>query len=285
MPSFAQQIIELDFQLPSAYTLESALPHLLNDLGSPDASARSDALSIFDYWISNSYFSTDQNVVLVEKTLEGMRYKLGNSGDDSVFMRSYSALLMLELLHSNLEKTIFDGAKLELIYNAVTDAFLGEQDYRAVVASKGWAYAIPHIGDNFFQLSQTKGLGHYHEEILETIGTKLRTTGAHIFRFFEDERLATIVVDILKQETVTAEFFESWIEALTTLQGVEAIYRTIVELPDDQHAAYCNVRGFLRSLYLQLTFRDNPPKNAEFGTRIEDGLRALDPGFYGDFTG
>ena len=212
MPTVAQQIVELNFQLPAGYTLESALPHLFNDLGSPDASARSDALSIFDYWISNSYFSTDQNVVLVEKSLEGIHHKLGNSGDDSVFVRSYSALLLLELLHSNLKKAIFDDAKLELIYTTVTNAFLREQDYRAVVSGKGWAYTIPHIGDNFWKLSQTKGLEHYHEKILETIGTKLRSTSAHIFRFFEDERLATIVVDILKQETVTVEFFESWTE-------------------------------------------------------------------------
>ena len=285
MSSFAEQIIGLNFQLPAGYMLESALPHLFNNLGSSDASARSDALSVFDHWISNSYFSTDHNNVLIEKTLEGMRYKLGNSGDDSVFVRSYFALLLLELLHNNLKKAIFDGTKLELIYTAVTDAFLREQDYRTVIADKGWAYAVPHIGDNFLKLSQTKGLEHYHERTLETIGTKLRSTGTHIFRFFEDERLAYVVADVLKQGIVTVEFFESWTEGLTTLPGVKATYRTIVELPDDQHAAYCNVRGFLRSLYLQLSFRDNPLKNAEFSIKIEDGLKALDPGFYVDFTG
>ena len=286
MPSFAQQIIELNFQLPSAYTLKSALPHLLSNLGSPNASVRSDALAVFDHWISNSYFPADQlNDILVEKSLKGMRHKLGNSGDDSVFVRSYSALLLLELLHSNLEKAVFDSLRLELIYTTVTDAFLGEQDYRAVVPGKGWAYAIPHFGDNFWKLSQTKGFEHYHEKILETISTKLHTTGTHIFRFFEDERLATVVVDILKQETVTANFFESWTEGLTMLPGVEATYRTIVELPDDQHAAYCNIRGFLRSLYLQLSFRDNLLKDTGFGTKIEDGLKALDSGFYMDFTG
>ncbi len=283
MPSVTQQIVKSNYQFPAGYTFESALPYLLSDLGSPDVSARSDALSAFERWISKSYLSITQLNILIEKSLEGMRHQLGNSGDDSVFVRSYSALLLLELFHSNLERAIFDGAKLELIYTTVTDAFLGERDYRATVPGKGWAYAIPHIGDNFWKLSQTKGLEHHHEKILETVGVKLRTTGTHIFRFFEDERLAYVVADVLKQGTVTVEFFEGWIETLTTLPGVEITYRTIVELPDVQHAAYCNVRGFLRSLYFQLAFRDNLGAKL-FSTKLEGGLKALDPGFYTDFA-
>ena len=214
-----------------------------------------------------------------------MRYKLGSSGDDSVFVRSYSALLLLELLHSNLGKAVFDGDRLEPIYTAVTDVFLGEQDYRAVVPGKGWTYAVPHIGNNLWKLSQTVGSKHHHEKILGTIAAKLCTTGTHIFRFFEDERLANVVVDILKRETITTGFFESWMEALRTPSGVETTYRAIVELPDDQHAAYCNVRGFLRSLYFQLSFGATPPKNVKlFKTKIENGLKALDPGFYTSFV-
>ena len=83
---------------------------------------------------------------------------------------------------------------------------------------------------------------------------------------------------------MATEFFESWVEALTILPGVETTYRAIVELPDAQHAAYCNVRGFLRSLYFQLSFRTNLPENTEFGVKIENGLKALDPGFYTGFT-
>ncbi len=60
-----------------------------------------------------------------------------NSGDDSVFVRSYAVLLLLELLHHNLGNTIFDALSLELIYGAVTNTFLGERDYRAFVAGKG----------------------------------------------------------------------------------------------------------------------------------------------------
>lgn len=221
---------------------------------------------------------------MLDESLNGMRYKLGNSGDDSVFVRSYTVLLLLELLHYNLENTIFDASHLELIYGAVTDTFLGEQDYRAVVAGKGWAYAIPHVGDNFWKLSQTEALEPSHRsEILTTIGGKLRSTGTYVFRHLEDERLAYVVLAVLEQGTVTPDFFEHWITELVTFSGSD--YSAVVELPGEQHAAYNNVRTFLRSLSFQLRFRKNPLPQAEtFDKMIEAGVRRLDPGFYTDFA-
>lgn len=62
-------------------------------------------------------------------------------------------------------------------------------------------------------------------------------------------------------------------------------YAAIVELPGEQHAAYNNVRTFLRSLSFQLRFRKNPLLQAEaFDKMLEEGVRSLDPGFYTDFA-
>ena len=146
MTNLARQIIESGFQLPTRHSLELALPHLLRDLGSPDTTVRADALTIFSYWIDNDRFLEKEWVSLLDKSLNRMRYKLGYSGDDSVFVRSYAALLLLELFHHNLEKPFFGSPRLELVYNIVTEVFLGEQDYRAVVQGIGWAYATPHMG-------------------------------------------------------------------------------------------------------------------------------------------
>lgn len=283
MPRLARQIIESGFKLP-ATSFHEVVPSLLHDLGSPDSALRADALTVFSYWVDNDHFSQKELDSLLDKSLNRMRYKLGRSGDDSVFVRSYAALLLLELLHRNLEKAILDSSRLELIYNTVTDVFLREQDYRAVVSGKGWAYATAHIGDNFLQLSRTKALEPTHQnEILTTIGVKLRSTGTYVFRHLEDERLAYVVLAVLEQDTVTPDFFEQWIAELVTFSGND--YAAIVELPGEQHAAYNNVRTFLRSLSFQLRFRKNPLLQAEaFDKMLEEGVRRLDPGFYTDFA-
>lgn len=285
MTDVAHKIIELNFQLPFAFTRETALPQLLSELASPDTSARANALSVFSHWLEHRYFSASELNRLLEKSLDGMCYKLGNSGDDSVFVRSYTVLLLLELLHYNLKSTIFDASHLELIYGAVTDTFLGERDYRAVVAGKGWAYAIPHIGDNFLKLSQTEGLEPFHGEMLETIGRKLCSTGTHIFRYLEDERLAYVVLSILKQGIVNLGSFENWLIELTKLPDDDRSYGAIVELSDEQHAAYYNVRTFLRSLDFQLRFRKNLPAHTKaFSNSLEEAVKRLDPGFYTNFA-
>ena len=279
-----QIIINADFKLPNSRSLESTLPDLLTDLGSPDPQKRDDALSVFNTWIGNGTFSDDWlKGELLEQSLAGMRYELGSVGDDSVFVRSYFALLLLELLHHTLENALFNSAELEMIHGAVTEALLGEQDYRATVPDKGWAYSIPHICDNFWKLVQAEGLEpRHHKTTLEVIGTKLCNTDGHIFRFLEDERLAYVTAATLKRH-ITADFFRDWVTRLTTLQDVETTYLAIVELPTGQHAAYCNVRNFLRSLHFQLYFRDNFQNTDLFRAVVEEGIKRLDPGFYTTF--
>jgi len=283
VPHLARQIVELGFKLTATSSLE-VVPSLLRDLGSPDAAVRADALTVFSYWIGNDHFSVEELDSLLDESLDRMLYELGRSGDDSVFVRSYSALLLLELLHRNLEKAFFDSLRLELVYNTVNDVFLREQDYRAVVHGKGWAYATAPIGDNFLQLSRTKALEPTRQnEILTTIGVKLRSTSTYVFRHLEDERLAYVMLAVLEQGTVTLDFFEHWVAELVTFSGSD--YAAIVELPSEQHAAYNNVRMFLTNLSFQLRFRKNPLLQAEaFDKMLEEGLKRLDPGFYTDFA-
>ncbi len=77
MPNIAHKIIELDFQLPVTFTRETALPQPLSELGSPDASARDNTLSVFSHWLEHRYFSASELNELLEKSLNGIRYKLG----------------------------------------------------------------------------------------------------------------------------------------------------------------------------------------------------------------
>jgi len=284
--TLANKIINANFSLPDGETLEAVLPKLLTSLGSPDAKQRDDALSVFNNWLESHKFPKDWlNGILLEKSFEGMRFELGSVGGDSVFVRSYYALLLLELLHHHLRDPFFIKSEFLKIHRVVIHQLSYEQDYRAVVEAKGWAYAVPHIADNFWKLVQTDALEpRHHEEILQAIGAKLHNTGKHIFEFLEDERLAYVTLATLKQGLITPGFFEGWVTQLVTLRNAGNTYLAIVELPAEQHAAYCNVRAFLRSLYFQLSFRDKPPQDAErFSAAIENGIRRLDPGFQTTF--
>ena len=133
------------------------------------------------------------------------------------------------------------------------------------------------------QLSRTKALKpSYQNEILRAIGGKLRSTGPYVFGHLED-RLAHVVLAVFEQSTVTLDLFERWIGELTTFSGSD--YAAVVKLPSEQHAAYNNVRTFLRSLNLQFRFRRNSPLQAKASDKtLEQGLRRLDPGFYTDFA-
>ena len=256
------EIADNDFALPEqAKALPRAL-EMLPHLGSPDAELRDDLIySTLAAWILAGRFEDDDLKSLLRQLLteEHLFYKLGESDTDSVFMRSFSMLLVPLILSQHRERPFLMPYELRDVNVKLLDYLEQEQDLRGFVLDadeagepKGWAYAVAHSADALDELAQCKELGS--EELLEIL-TAIRQKTAEskiVFVHLEDERLVTPVIAALGRKVLTPTDVQSW------LDGFVPLARQTEPFPDCYRQAQ-NVKNFLRSLY----FRARKPETAE----------------------
>lgn len=256
------EIADNEFALPEqAKALPRAL-EMLPHLGSPDAELRDDLLySTLATWILADKFEDDDLKTVLRQLLteEHLFYKLGELDTDSVFMRSFSVLLLPLILSCHRKRPFLMPYELRELKVKLLDYLEREQDLRGFILDedeagepKGWAHAIAHTADALDELVQCKDMGS--EELLEILDA-IRQRIAEpkvVFTHSEDERLVTPVIAALGRKLLTPADVKSWLE------GFVPLAQQTEPFPDCYRQTQ-NVKNFLRSLY----FRARKPETAE----------------------
>ena len=89
-----QKIADENYAVPAGKDPEAMIPGLVELLGSPDQIARERSMEILGNWGSVGHFRDETLRDLGDQMVEGLSYKLGEVDLDSVFRRSYSALVL-----------------------------------------------------------------------------------------------------------------------------------------------------------------------------------------------
>jgi len=85
--------------LPQGEWVAELAPELLSWLGSADAELRDEfAYRILAAWIEREQFQPDQLRDLIRQMLDNLHAGLGERDTDSVFLRSYSTLVLMEVV-------------------------------------------------------------------------------------------------------------------------------------------------------------------------------------------
>lgn len=255
------EIADSDFVLPErAKALPRALA-MLPHLGCLDAELRDDLIySTLATWILADKFEDDDLKTLLRQLLteEHLFYKLGESDTDSVFMRSFSVLLVPLILSRHRLRPFFMPYELRELKVKLLDYLEKEQDLRGFVLEedeagepKGWAHAVAHTADALDELVQCQEMDN--EELLEVLNAiRQKTAEAKIvFVHLEDERLVTPVIAALGRKVLTPSEVQNW------LAGFVPLAQEKEPFPDCYRQAQ-NVKNFLRSLY----FRARKPETA-----------------------
>jgi len=269
------EIADNDFALPEqAKALPRAL-EMLPHLGCPNAELRDDLIySTLATWILADKFEDDDLKTLLRQLLteEHLFYKLGESDTDSVFMRSFSALLVPLILSKHRQRPFLMPYELRELKVKLLDYLEKEQDLRGFVLDedeadepKGWAHAVAHTADALGELVQCKELEN--EELLEILNSIRQKTAEFkiVFVHLEDERLVTPVIAALRRKVLTPTEVQEW------LAGFLPLAQQKEPFPDCYRQAQ-NVKNFLRSLY----FRACKPETADqIGENSADALAEL----------
>ncbi|WP_330948777.1 DUF2785 domain-containing protein [Virgibacillus sp. MG-45] len=234
--------------------LDALLANMVMEIGSPDAELRDGLIyPLFCKLILDDFLSTAQMQQLLRVCLDKdhLFYRIGERDTDSVFTRSFSALVLAVLLHKDKNARFLpDEDALTAIKQSVT--YLEQEvDTRGFVPEKGWAHSIAHGADYLdeairhplFPLEQA-------DQFLQAITTCLFKDCMYTDE--EDERLL-FAVDACVDKQATEETMMNWITTLCA--KTDAL---LAEATDNYHTRI-NIFSFLKSLYFRLTYLDALP--------------------------
>lgn len=250
-PVFWQAIRDSDYRVPDGYDVTELTRELLGYLGSPDPKLREKfGYSIISYWIERGHFTSQQLREMTMQLVGNLTKGLAERDGDSVFLRSYSALVLAEIVTRDNHQPFLTEAEIKNLLRWTIQFMLAETDLRGYIKRKGWATSVGHSADLLRQLARNRYVAREDlEEMMMAIATRVTHPAEHVFVHGEDERLVLVVWTALARQELTMPFMINW---LAKLVQVIKLLR-----PDDPfdprvHGAVQNTRNFLRSFYFRV---------------------------------
>jgi hypothetical protein len=268
-PSFWKTIKDQNFAIPS-YESISALALEIADLAtSTDPSLRdSCGYETLVAWIyRDNLFAGEELEALRAKLLPAMIAHIGESDNDTVFGRSFSALYMSILAAQDLRKPFLSPAAFKETLDTALRCYVEEKDLRGYVPVKGWAHATAHVADLLKFLARSPHLSiEDQKRIVSGVSQRCRT--AHlVFTWGEDARMAAALVSVVNRKDFDASPFEAWFPAL--IAEHEKLWRSSVIDTE----AYASVR-VQTNVLAHLAAKSAPEKDHVVQSRFRDALQA-----------
>jgi hypothetical protein len=244
-----------DYQVPDGHTLNELTRELFGYLGSTDPELRDDiAYIVYANFLKREKYSKDDIRAHVKELLANLDKGIGETETDSVFLRTFSVLLLSEIVHNDNKKPLLDRKQVHSILAGGLRYLSLEKDPRGYVPVKGWAHALAHTADLMLVLGTNRFTDRSdHKNILKAIADKLVRSTNWVYIHGEDERLAKAVIAILERNMIVLDFLQEW---LTSFIKPEKSWRGSYT-DEGQARAFHNVRNFLRSLLFAVRKTDN----------------------------
>ncbi len=271
---FWKHIVETDFALPEGYSAAQLTPELSGFLGSTDVEVRDPfGYTILTHWIvRDGHYSPDELRTLRDEWLANLDKSIGEDGTDSVFLRSFSMLMLSIIVYRDNQESFLRPSEIRALVEKTLAYFASEQDVRGFVPGKGWAHSVAHMADALKFMARNPATGaNDHRQMLDAIVEKLILPIQYTYVHSEDERLALAVLDIIKRGTLSINDWSNWLEKFTNWRSTWEDGDFVPTI----HAPWYNSKNFLRSLYFRLEFTpDLPTPAAEVKARLLNVIKA-----------
>lgn len=260
--------------VPTDRPLDDLTAELTTMLGAPDPEQRDGiAYPALATWLERGVYD-DLLPGLGDGMATGLEVGLGEQGTDSVFRRSFSVLVLAEVLERDNEERLLTRDQVLRWGDQIATWFLREQDLRGWVPDKGWAHALAHGAD---ALGALAGSPHLEAPeltvLLDVLADRLVATDTHPLTSGEPDRMAMATMEVLRRDLVPLKVLEPWV---ARLQAHAAPYGQ--PAGGDPFLRSGNPQAFLRALHLQLALGPRPPETrADLLLVVVEALRATNP--------
>lgn len=262
-----------DAALPLDMALADAAAELTALLSCADPYIRHDvAYTLLATWVERGRFD-DLLPGLGDGICAGLRVGLGQEDTDTVFRRSYSALLLASVVaRDNTARVVHPGVVLRWADHAL-HWFLTERDLRGHTTTSGWAHAVAHGADLLDALARSR---HLHAAelgvVLEAVAQRLARTPPYHLHHTEEDRLASATMAIVRRDALTADALAAWVARLVEPLGHD--------LAGPYAAAHVNTLHYLRALHLELRF--GAGERSDGRVRLLGSVRSALRGYHHD---
>ena len=264
-----------DDAIPAGHTLEELRKTLFGYLGSTDPELRDDtAYIVYANWLKREMFTKEEVHAHVDELLANLEKGIGETESDSVFLRTFSVLLLAEIVHNDNKKPLLEKDQIQSIIAKGLWYLDAEKDPRGHIPVKGWAHALAHTADLMMVLGKNRQTEKVDlEKILQGIANKLVHSTNWVYIHGEDDRLANAVIQILQRALVSTDFLGTWLKSFTTPEkSWDGAYTDA-----GQSKAFHNSRNFLRSLSETIRTTEEMPKKEAIAKLVYDALDNLKP--------
>jgi len=200
------------------FNIDEIMREMLRNIGNIDPELRDELIySAFEMLISNDLLTSEQTLNILKDCLSEnyLFYQIGEKNTDSVFKRSFSALVITEILKKDKDTCLLPKI---IILKAIDSSFSylqNENDKRGYVDGKGWAHSIAHGADMlvaaiehpYFQFENIN-------KCLNLIKVCLVKETNYVYN--EDERIMFAIEALLKNKMIDSKMLEKWIIELNS---------------------------------------------------------------------
>ena len=272
-----EQVLTSDLTVPTDRPLVELTAELTTMLGSTDPVQRDDtAFHVLATWIERGVYD-DLLTGLGDGMAAGLEVGLGETDTDTIFRRSFSALVLTQCLDRGNHEGLLSQEKVMEWGDRLAGWYVRELDLRGYVDDKGWARAIAHGADAMAVLAGSPHFGvNELTVLLDVIADRLLLPGGAFLVCGETDRMAEATWAILARNRVPLTVLTPW---------VVRIANAATEAGDGRnpYATSFNPQTFLRSLYLKLAFSSPAPDvRADLLLELIDQLRKTNPYYLGN---
>ncbi len=263
-----------DCVVPAGETAAGLVNEAATLLGSADSEWR-DQIG-YDVVASCVYgkrrLSAEERRALTATLGANLRREIGATGDDSVLLRSFSALDLSILAALELQDPALDAAGYARLVDDAFAYLAGERDLRGFEPRVGWIHATAHTADLLkFLARDTRFAAMDHRHLLDAVWSKLTAPGTPVFTHSEAERLAAALVSLVRRSDFDALSLDAWFDRFPALEK-----QLWAKSPPDPAAldASENARHLLQAFYVLLSLPEPLPAGSQTAAR-EKALATL----------
>ncbi len=147
-------------------------------------------------------------------SLQRLHDGLGESGTDSIFGRSFSALVLASLLRRDCRQPLFSKEEWKTLFSAACTQLSKERDLRGYVKGKGWAHALAHFGDLFEAAAHSPFCAAEHADSFLSAMAPLTAEAHTFFCHFEYDRLLRAIPVFMQKGALSEKALCAWITTL-----------------------------------------------------------------------
>ena len=253
------QELAKDCAVPAGESAFGLVGEAVSFLGSPDSAWRDDvgygvvAACVYQ----KKLLKPEERRELVARLEANLRSGIGETGTDSVLLRSFSALDLSILAAVEDEQPALDEGGYRRLLDDALAYLRDERDLRGLEPRVGWIHATAHTADLLkFLARDTRFTKNDQARLLEAAWSKATAPGTPVFTHAEGERLAAALLSVARRPDFDPAILDPWLARFVSLE------KTVWEKSPPDPAtldASQNARDLLRSVYVLLSLPEPPP--------------------------